>query len=121
MIKDKKQSEMLAALYESNFRKLFLYATAHFNDDALAEEAVQEVFVLAHRRIDEVTTCPNPEGWLMNAQKYIVLRKLREQRQYRKTFISIEFLTSTTDKPWSVAATELAAEWSGLINEEDFK
>lgn len=58
--------------YKQHSSSLFLYAKGVLNDDGLAEEIVQDVFLIAWKKYEALLQSSNPGGWLMNTLKYTI-------------------------------------------------
>ena len=72
------KQEFLKQLYIDHAEWLISLARRWVNDEALAEDVVQEVFVAAQRKIDELITHPNPVGWLYISTHHIADRERRK-------------------------------------------
>lgn len=59
-------------LYQELFDKLMVYARSGLNNEALAEEAVQETFRIACQKPESVCNSPNPQGWIFNTLKFTI-------------------------------------------------
>lgn len=54
--------------------------------ETLAEDAVQETFVIACRSYDALSSSPNPQGGLVNTLKHVIMKTMRAQsREARNT------------------------------------
>ncbi len=63
--------EFLKQLYIDNAEWLVSLARRWVSDGELAKDVVQEVFVVAQKKIDELIMHPNPVGWLYIAAHHI--------------------------------------------------
>ena len=59
------QKARIAELYLEMFHKLMAYARSSLENEALAEEAVQETFRIACQKPEMLLESPNPQGWLV--------------------------------------------------------
>jgi len=66
-------------LYLEMYSMLFEYARSSLSSDALAEEAVQETFCIACKKVDALCNSPNPKGWLVNTLKNIISNMKRHR------------------------------------------
>lgn len=66
-------------LYIQMFDCLFCYALASLDNPGMAEEAVQETFHIACRKVDNLLSSPSPKGWLMNTLKNVIRNTKRKQ------------------------------------------
>lgn len=81
------QKEFVEQLYKDDFLLLRIYAYNVLGSKPLAEEAVQESFRIACRKIDTVMSSPNPHGWLMNTLKN-VLRNMKREKAKMATLVA---------------------------------
>lgn len=81
------QNKLLDELYRKMYRFLFCYAQSALKNESLAEEAVQETFAIACRRIDRVCGSENPQGWLVETLK-LVIKNLERRQQTAQKVIS---------------------------------
>lgn len=87
-------------LYFELFEQMRIYACSALENEALAEEAVQETFRIACMKPEQLCDCPNPKGWLFNTLKYVIqnTRKIRN----RASNLIAEYLTRReTCRNWS--------------------
>lgn len=68
-------------LYFKLFEQMRLYAVSALENEALAEEAVQETFRIACMKPEQLLGSANPAGWLFNTLKYVIqnTRKIRNR------------------------------------------
>lgn len=92
------QSRMIEQLYHEMFDKMKIYACCSFDNEALAEEAVQETFRIACQKPEHLCKSVNPCGWLMQTLKYTIRNIQRNQatakrimEQYLKTHSKIAY------------------------------
>ena len=57
---------------------MLTYAITVVDDLELAEEIVQDVFVIAWNKYEDLMLSPNPGGWLMNTTKFTIRNTLRK-------------------------------------------
>lgn len=79
------QKKLLDALYRKMYRFLLCYAQSTLNNESLAEEAVQETFAIAYRRVDLVCESENPKGWLVETLKLVIKNIERRQQTAKRT------------------------------------
>jgi len=73
------QSDFIDRMYLEMHNLLFEYACAHLENEAIAEEAVQETFRIACQKPQELYACPNPKGWMMNVLKNVICNIRKNQ------------------------------------------
>ena len=85
------REEFLEQLYRSMYAPLLRYAQYALEGDALlAEEAVQEAFATAWRRIDVLMASPNPQGWMMETLKHVIQATRRSRDRARWAAQAVE-------------------------------
>ena len=65
-------------IYEKYYSSLFTYAISVTKDYELAEEIVQDTFLIAWNKYEDLIFSPNPGGWLMNVTKFNIRNTLRK-------------------------------------------
>ena len=65
------QNNPLRQLYIENYAHLVRTARSFVNAD-LAEDLVQETFLIAQKRLDRVVNSPNPTAWLVKTLKNVI-------------------------------------------------
>ena len=94
------REEFLEQLYRSMYAPLLRYAQYALEGDALlAEEAVQEAFATAWRRIDVLMGSPNPQGWMMETLKHVIQATRRSRDRAR-------WAAQAAEEAGQVAATD---------------
>lgn len=71
--------ERIEILYLSLYDKLMVYARCAFQNEGLAEEAIQDTFRIACMKPQEVCESSNPEGWIVNTLKHIIANTKRNR------------------------------------------
>ena len=74
------QTAAMEALFRENFEPLYRYANRLLRSPMLAEEAVQEAFLIAVTKYEEMQSSGNPTGWLYRTV-YNVVQNQRRARQ----------------------------------------
>ena len=69
---DKTEQDFLEQISRDMRKPLLQYARLQLNGSHLAEDAVQEVFVIASTRVDTLMASENPRGWLVNTLKNVL-------------------------------------------------
>lgn len=115
---NEKYLKFIETLYIKNASLLFNYANIVLSNASLAEEAVQETFVIACMKQHALENSPNPEGWIMNTLKN-VYRNIQKNRNYylsRILSLNESVLGTTTlesDNLWETNVQD-------FISNEDF-
>lgn len=76
-------------LYTEFSPKLFCIAMRRLGDEDEAQNVVQDTFADLIKKIETVRNHPNPEGWLVNALKIFIARKLDDQKKRSEHEISL--------------------------------
>lgn len=75
---DLERSE-IERLYLQMYRFMFEYSNSILCSEELAEEAIQEVFRIACQKPEELMTCPNRQGWMVNTLKNVISNTIKRQ------------------------------------------
>ena len=115
---DKEQRKLMEDLYLELYEKLLSYAQCALEEDALAEEAVQEAFRVACLKVKNLQESPNPQGWIFNTLKNTI-RNIKHSRANASRIIT-QYLTvqedmSLEDQP------SLETLYGALADTEEFK
>lgn len=113
------EKEWLENLYRKLFQRLFLSARTALQNECLAEEAVQDTFVIACKKIDKVADSENPAGWLMNTLKNVIsnMKRSRGSLYYYMTHMVGFDRISNIGRPDEVNVDIL---YHGMVNAENF-
>lgn len=78
------QHQFITERYLEKRRFLLEYAESFLHNYALSEEAVQQTFEIACRKIDDFCNSPNPDGWLTKTLSFVVRNIESRQRTERR-------------------------------------
>ena len=114
------QNRFLSERYHEKRRFLLEYAESSLHNYALSEEAVQQTFEIACRKIDDLCNSPNPDGWLTKTLSFVV-RNIESRQRSERRVIAI-----TDDyRPDLVAAPEvplpLRVTYGSLVDTPQFR
>ena len=84
------QDRFFTAIYLDRRKSLLEYAESNLHNHALAEEAVQQAFEIAWRKIDDFQSSPNPKGWIFNAVRFVVCNVLSRLRTERRVIAIVD-------------------------------
>lgn len=111
--------EYLEGLYREMYKKMYNFANIRLNNHHLAEEAVQDTFVLALRNMKKHRASPNPQGWLVvtlsNTLKHILRTKQRlivESLPLKEEIL--DGITQGTDPEYGLRELLTDEEWQLL-------
>lgn len=114
------QNQFLSERYREQRNFLLEYAESSLHNYALSEEAVQQTFEIACRKIDDFCNSPNPDGWLTKTLSFVVRNIESRQRSERRV------IAMTDDyRPDLVAAPEvplpLWVTYGSLVDTPQFR
>lgn len=73
------QEQFFSELYIKHAKKMVWFAYRSIGDEQLAEDLMQETFLLAAAKIQVVFSHPNPEGWLYKTLNNLILRDMNKK------------------------------------------
>ena len=86
---DGENSAYIEQLYRTHYRALYVLAYAILRDRLSAEAAVQEGFVVACRKIEDLRHSEEPLRWLKSTVRHRALHILEERRRTAALFTSL--------------------------------
>jgi RNA polymerase sigma factor (sigma-70 family) len=92
------------ALTKSVKNKLYRFSLRITGDNAEAEDVVQEVFIKAWQRLDDLPNIQNVEAWCMTLTKNLSLDKLRSKHRQTEEIGEILQLTDSQSTPYETLA-----------------
>lgn len=87
---DPQMLDYIESLYRKEALLLFRYSKILFENPSIAEETVQETFIIACLNYKKLTASPNPEGWIMNTHKNVCRNFQKTNNRYLKRIISLD-------------------------------
>lgn len=115
---NQKVLDYIETLYREMASMLFHYSNLLFETPSIAEEAVQETFIIALINYKKLISCPNPKGWVMNTHKNVCRNIQKTQTNYLKHILSIEQFNLS---PQSIEEDfEFETDIANLVSSEDF-
>ena len=113
-------SREIDRLYLQMYPKLFEYARSSLSNDAQAEEAVQDTFIIACQKPEALCNSPNPEGWLFNTLKNVISNTIRSQNIARRILLDY-FASNAKDISISDDHVGLEILYDDVADSEEFK
>ena len=114
------QDRFISDKYREKYKFLVEYANASLHNPTLAEEAVQQTFEIACRKIDDFISSPNPDGWLVKTLGFVIRNMESRQRSQRRIIaITDEYrpdLAAAPDKPMPLRIT-----YGSLVDTPQFR
>lgn len=106
------QNDPLRQLYMKHYRHLVRLARSFVNQ-GLAEDLVQETFLIAQTRLDCVVGSKNPVGWLVNTLKNIIGNTYQ-----KRNFICTHLISESIIDEAGEYEHPVNEMYAGLIDEE---
>ena len=106
------QNNPLRQLYIENYAHLIRTARNFANGD-LAEDLVQETFLIAQKRLDRVINSANPTAWLVKTLKNVIGNTYQKRR-----FIYTELIPESIVDKSGEHVLSVNDMYAGLIDEE---
>ena len=107
-----KNEDQLRQLYIKHYGYLIRFARSFVKND-LAEDLVQETFLIAQKRLDRVLSSENPTGWLINTLKNVIGNTYQ-----RRQFIYTKLIPETVIDESGEYVYSVNDMYAGLIGEE---
>ena len=114
------QSQMIEALYLEMFDKMMAYARCSFDNESLAEEAVQETFRIACQKPEQLCQSVNPRGWLVQTLKYTICN-IQSSRATAKKLVEKYWKKQSMDSTFSEDRVDLHILYEDVAHTEEFQ
>ena len=114
------QDRKIEKLYLEMFDKMKIYANCSLDNEALAEEAVQETFRIACQKPEQLCESVNPQGWLVQTLKYTI-RNIQSNRATAKRIVEKYLMAQFSDLAFSEDKLELNVLYENVADTEEFK
>ena len=82
----KQQDAQFVLLYKSNYSDMYYFAKKVLGSDDVAEDVVQETFVVAYRKLDDFLNSSSPKGWLYRTLRNIIGDTYRKRSRMVELF-----------------------------------
>lgn len=114
------QRQFLSDLCDKHYSGLFKYACT-LTSAQDAEELMQELFLLAARRIDKLMESPSPDGWLAKALVFLSKnwrdRQSVRQRHDGGSIEDCQYISA----PDGAGDVEMELSLQGVLNPQEYK
>lgn len=118
---DKSQDEMITELYRQMLNPLLAYARAILQSPGLAEEAVQETFMIACQKPESLLSSESPRGWLVLTLKNVIRNQQRTKAKLSKRIIqNDENRALIFENEAATYDDYTAVEYSDVVSPQDF-
>lgn len=113
-------SKEIDQLYLQMYPMLFEYARSSLSNDALAEEAVQDTFIIACQKAEVLCTSQNPRGWLVNTLKNVLSNTIRS-RNIAKRILMDYFSANLNELSVSNDRLDMELLYEDVAHMEEFR
>ena len=113
-------SKIIEQLYLDMYDMLITYARCSFQEESLAEEAVQETFQIACQKPDKLCESVNPKGWLVNTLKFTILN-MKRNREHAWQILSGYLLSQQEDIAFFEDKLCLQLMYEDIADMEEFQ
>lgn len=117
---DPKYREQIETLYLEMYDMLLSYAQCSFEEESLAEEAIQETFRIACQKPDQLCESANPKGWLVNTLKFTI-RNMKRNRKHALQCLSVYLLEQKDCIAFSEDKLSLQLMYGNVSDMEEFQ
>lgn len=84
--------DIIEYYYKTEYNNLLRYSKRILLNDGLAEDAVQDTFQIAMRKLDKFIASPNPVGWLYETLKYVLKHAQRDKQRYIRMMVPLDLI-----------------------------
>ena len=114
------QDEEIKRLYMEMYDSLISYAYAVLQNNALAEEAVQETFRIACVKPNALFVSKNPKGWIVNTLKNVINNTKRSRAKMNSLLVSL-----LQSNKWNITGcydeVDVDVLYSNLLGDADYQ
>ena len=112
-------SERIEQLYLEMYDMLLTYARCSFEEESLAEEAVQETFQIACLKPDKLCESVNPKGWLVNTLKFTICN-MKRSREHARQILSSYLISQNESVAFSEDRLCLQVMYEDVSHTDEF-
>ena len=117
---NEEQKHMIENLYLEMFEKMKIYARCSLENEALAEEAVQETFRIACQKPEQLCQSVNTQGWLVQTLKYTI-SNIQRSRATAQRIVEKYLTTQLGDLAFLEDSLDLRVLYENVADTEEFK
>ena len=118
---DKSQDEMISELYRQMLNPLYSYAKAILQNPGLAEEAVQETFMIACQKPESLLSSESPRGWLVLTLKNVIRNQQRSKARLSKHILQNDENSALIFENEAATYDDYTAvEYSDIVSPQDY-
>ena len=118
---DRYQEEKISELYMQMLNPLLIYAKTVLQSAGLAEEAVQETFMIACQKPESLLASQNPKGWLVLTLKNVIRNQQRTKARLSKHIMdNAEYRDLVFENECATYDDYTSIEYSDMVSPQDF-
>lgn len=114
------QHKKIEAFYLEMYDLLFIYARKAMENDALAEEAIQETFRIVCTKPEDFISSPNPKGWIINTLKYTI-QNMRHNRDRANVLLTQYLAAHSNSDAFLEDQISLEVTYENVAHSEEFQ
>ncbi len=119
---DKNLDDQISVLYRQMHDFLYFKALSSLQNHGLAEEAVQETFMIACQKPEQLLTSKNPQGWLVETLKNVIRNQARAKARLSRYILeNDENRALVFGEESSTFDDYTSIEYSDIVSPIDFK
>lgn len=108
-----REKDFFAQMYMDNYGAMLKYAAAALKNEEQAQDVVQQAFLIAYERLDNLVDSPQPRGWLFSALKNVIGNYFKKKERLEKLVEETE--GHATDEE------DVFLKYRGAISDNDLK
>lgn len=105
-------------LYDKMYESLYKLAVSVLRNPDLAHDIVQETFLIAYKKLDNLKSSPSPNGWLVKTLKNVIGNLLKQQERLARCFITVPL---DENMPAPHQPLSLYTQYRGLIDDASLR
>lgn len=114
------QRNRIESFYLEMYDLLFLYSRKAFENDSLAEEAIQETFRIVCMKPEDLLRSPNPKGWIINTLKYTI-QNMKRSRDKTNVLLTQYLAAHSNSVAFSEDRISLEVTYENVAHSEEFQ
>lgn len=111
------QDEFFTKIYQEMYSNLYSRAFVAIKNEDIAQELVQETFLVAYTKLDSLISSPSPQGWLIKTLQNIIGNTYKQQAKIAEMIAWEELDENIGSDP----EIPVKLEYQGTIDDESLK
>ena len=113
------QRKRIEEFYLEMYDLLFIYARNAFDNESLAEEAIQETFRIVCMKPNDLLSSPNPKGWIINTLKHTI-QNMKRSRDKASALLMQYLSAHSNHVTFSEDRISLEVTYENVAGSEEF-